>query len=115
MECFFIPFVSGIAEHDALVTCSEVLKLFVTMDSLGNIGILSFNDLNDFASCSVHTLDPVIITNLLAGVPDNLLKVDLVLGDSSLSHESNDFRLSCGFHSNLGIRVNSDARIHDGV
>lgn len=67
--------VSGVTEHNTLVTGSDVLQL-VGIDGLGDIRGLLLNGNDDVASAVVQTLGDVIVTDVLQGLTDDLLVVD---------------------------------------
>lgn len=117
VESFLIPFVSGITEHDTLITSTEVIFTLnsVSVDGSGDVSILSFNNLDDFAFVSIKTVGSGSKSNLVSGGSDTLIPVNLLGGDVGLSHKADDVRLASGFHGDLSGGVNSNASIQDGV
>jgi hypothetical protein len=113
VESLLIPFISGISEHDSLITSTEVIFVGHTVDGSGDVGILSFNNLNDFAFAAIETIFDRGKSNLLGSVSGTLLKVNLLCSDVGLSHEADDVRLASSLHCNLSRRLNSNASIQN--
>jgi hypothetical protein len=72
--------VGGIAEHDTLVTGTELLKSLLVVETLSNIGGLLLNGNQDVASLVVETLLRGIVTDVLDSVTDDLLVVQTSIG-----------------------------------
>lgn len=106
--------VGGIAEHDTLVTSTKILEAVVKVETLGNIGRLLLDGDEEVKGLVVKALGGVIVTDVLDGVADNLLVVDLALG-GDLAEDHDHASLGGGLASNLGHRVLSQARIENGV
>jgi hypothetical protein len=115
MESFLIPFVSGISEHDTLISSTEIVFVGHAVDSSCNVGILGFDNLDDFAFVSIKSICYAVKSNLASSSSGALFKVNLLLGDASLSHEANDIGLGSSFHSDLSGGVNSNAGVQNGV
>jgi hypothetical protein len=101
--------VSGITEHDTLVTSTNGFQGTV-IKSLSNIRRLLFDGYEDVAGLVVKAFLRVIITNLLDGFTDDLLEVDLSLG-GDLAKDHDHAGLGRGFAGNFGARVLSQASI----
>ena len=87
MKKFLIPLVSCIAKHQSLITCSKirfVLRL-ISVHSVCNSGILSFNVGNDVTSQTVQSFVLVVKANLLANVSGDLFEVHLLFCNTSFS------------------------------
>ncbi len=90
--------VGGIAEHDSLVTGTVGLE--VTMvETLGNVGRLLLDGDEDVAGLVVEALFRRVVADLLDGVTDDLLEVEVGLGgDLTENHD----------HARLGGRLAAD-------
>lgn len=67
--------VGGIAEHDTLVTSTELLESLLVVETLSDIGRLLLNGDKEVEGLVVETLLGVIVANVLDGVTDDLLVV----------------------------------------
>lgn len=106
--------VSGIAEHDTLVTSTELLESLLVVKALSDIGRLLLNGDEQVTGLVVKTLGRVIIADVLDGVTDNLLVVKLGLsGDLTKDHDHTG--LGGSLASNLGEGVLPKASIEDSV
>ena len=85
MKRFGVPLISGIAKHQALVTSAKVAFVLGSVYTVSNFDSLRLHIDNDIAVSTVKTNIVRSVTNLLGNVTSNLLKVDLVLGRSSLA------------------------------
>lgn len=106
--------VGGIAEHDTLVTSTELLKSLIIVKTLGDIRRLLLNGDEQVAGLVVETLLRVVITDVLDGVTDNLLVVDLGIG-GDLTKDHDHTSLGSSLTSNLGEGILSEAGIEDGI
>ena len=89
MKRFSVPLISGIAEHQALVTSAEITFVLGSVYTVSNLDSLRLHIDNDIAVSTVKTNIVRSVTNLLGNVTSNLLKVDLVLGGSGLTEQNN--------------------------
>ena len=106
--------IGGIAEHDTLVTSTEVLEALVKVETLSDIGRLLLNGNEEVAGLVVEALGGVIVADVLDGVADNLLVVELGLG-GDLTEDHDHTGLGGGLASDLGEGVLSQAGIEDGI
>src|SRR5690606_30166177 len=84
----FWGLVGGISEHDTLVTSSKLLKCLLVVKTLGDIWRLLLNSDQDVAGLVVETLSGVIVTDILDGVTDDLLVIEVGLGgDFTENHD----------------------------
>jgi len=104
VESLLIPFISGISEHDSLITSTEVIFVGHSVDGSGDVGILSFDNLNDFAFGAIETICDRGKSNLHGSVSGTLFEVNLLGSDVGLSHEADDVRLASSLHCNLSRR-----------
>lgn len=72
--------VGGITEHDTLITSTELLEGLLVVKTLSNIGRLLLNSDQDVASLVIETLGGIIVSDVLDGITDNLLVIDMGLG-----------------------------------
>ena len=108
-----LSLIGGIAEHDTLITGTNILKRTV-VETLGDIGGLLLNGDKDVAGLVVETLGRVVVANLLDGVTDDLLVVDHGLG-GDLTEDHDHTRLRRGLAGNLGEGVHGKAGIEDSI
>jgi hypothetical protein len=106
--------VGGIAEHDTLVTGTELLESLLVVKTLSNVGALLLNGDEDVASLVVEALLGRVVADVLDGVTDDLLVVDLGLG-GDLAEDHDHAGLGGTLASDLGERVLLEAGIEDGV
>jgi hypothetical protein len=107
-------FVSGITKHDTLVTGTELLKCLLIVQALSDIRGLLLNGDQEVEGLVVEALGRVIIANVLDGITDNLLVVDVGLcGDLAKDHDH--ACLGRGLTGNLGQRVLGQTGVQDGV
>lgn len=106
--------VRGVAKHDALVAGAEALERLIVVEALGNVGRLLLNGDEQVARLVVEALGRVVVANVLDGVTDNLLVVELGLcGDFAKDHDH--ARLGGRLAGNLGERVLGQAGVEDGI
>lgn len=106
--------IGSITEHDTLVTSTKLLKGLFVVQTLSNIGGLLLNGDEQVEGLVVETLGRVIVTNVLDGIADNLLVVELGLG-GDLTENHDHTSLGGGLASDLGKGVLSQAGIEDGI
>lgn len=106
--------VGGVAEHDTLVTGTKLLESLLVVKTLSNIGALLLNGNEDVASLVVEALLGRVVTDVLDGVTDDLLVVDLGLG-GDLTEDHDHAGLGGSLASDLGEGVLLEAGIEDGV
>lgn len=109
----FGGFVGSVTEHDTLVTSTDLLEGTV-VKTLSNVGRLLLNGNQDVTGLVVETLVGRVVTDLLDGVSDNLLVVDLSPG-GDLTEDHDHTGLSGGLASDLGERVLSETGVEDGI
>lgn len=90
--------IGGIAEHDTLVTGTDVLELG-GIDGLGDIRGLLLDSNNDVAGAVVKTLGNIVVTDVLEGLADHLLVVDGGRG-GDLTEDHNHASLGAGLCKN---------------
>lgn len=106
--------VSGITEHDTLVTSTELLEGLIVVKTLGDIGRLLLNGDEQVAGLVVETLGRVIIADALDSLTDDLLVVELGLG-GNLTENHDHTGLGGSLASNLGEGILSQAGIKDSI
>lgn len=106
--------VSGITEHDTLVTSTELLESLLVVETLGNVGRLLLNGDENVAGLVVETLVGAVVTNVLDGLTDDLLVVKAGLG-GDLTEDHDHAGLGGSLASNLGEGVLLQAGIEDGI
>ena len=106
--------VGGISKHDTLVTSTKLLKGFIVVQTLGNVGRLLLNGNEHIAGLVVKALGGVVVADVLDGTTDDLLVVKVSLG-GDLAKNHNHARLGSRFTGHLGERIFSEAGIEDGI
>ena len=108
--------ISCIPKHVSLVTSSNLLRPLceVAMHTLSNIRGLLLNVHKHFAVVSIKPNICRHETDVAAGLPDNLLVVNIGLrGDLTKNHDH--VSLGAGLASNLAVRVLSKASVKNGI
>lgn len=106
--------VSGITEHETLVTGTEVLKSLFEVKTLSDIGGLLLNGNEDVAGVVVEALGRGVVADILDGVTNDGLVVKVGLG-GDLAEDHDHASLGGRLASNLGEGVLSQAGIEDSV
>lgn len=106
--------IGSIAEHDTLVTSTELLKSLLVVKTLGDIRGLLLNGNEQVKGLVVKALGGVIVADALNGVTDDLLVVELGLG-GDLTEDHDHTGLGGSLASNLGEGVLSQAGVEDGI
>ncbi|KAI3487290.1 hypothetical protein L1887_48875 [Cichorium endivia] len=101
--------VGGVAEHDTLVTGAVLLERAV-VETLGNVGRLLLDGDEHVAGLVVEALLGRVVADLLDGVTDDLLVVDLGLG-RDLTEDHDHTGLGGGLTGDLGVRVLLEAGV----
>ena len=99
--------IGGIAEHDTLVTCTMVLE-GALVKTLCNIRRLLLNCDEDVAGLVVEALFRVIVTDVLDGVADDLLEIDLGLCSDLAKHHDHASlrgRLACDLGEGILLKA----------
>lgn len=106
--------VGGIAEHDTLVTGTELLEGLLVVETLRDIGGLLLNGDEQVAGLVVETLGRVIVADVLDGLTDDLLVVEVGLG-GDLTEDHDHAGLGGSLASNLGEGVLGETGIENGI
>ncbi|PTD12828.1 hypothetical protein FCULG_00003046 [Fusarium culmorum] len=105
----------GTVAASSCTSCyTELLKSLLVVETLGDIRGLLLDGNEQVAGLVVKTLGRVIVTDVLDGVTDNLLVVELGLG-GDLTEDHDHTSLGSSLASNLGEGVLAKAGIEDGV
>lgn len=107
-------FVGGITEHDALVTGAELLESLLVVKTLSDIGGLLLNGDEQVAGLVVEALSRVIVADVLDGLANDLLVVELGLG-GDLTKDHDHAGLGGGLAGDLGEGVVGQAGIENGI
>lgn len=106
--------VGGITEHDALITSTEVLEAVIQVKTLSDIGGLLLDGDEEVQGLVVEALGGVIVADVLDGLANNLLVVELGLG-GDLAEDHDHAGLGGSLASDLGEGVLGQAGIEDRV
>jgi hypothetical protein len=106
--------VGGISEHDTLVTSTELFESFFIVQTLGDVGRLLLNGNEYVAGLVVEALVGRVVANVLDGVADDLLVVEVCLC-GNLAEDHNHTGLGGRLTGDLGQRVLLEAGIEDSV
>mmetsp|Transcript_1192 Transcript_1192/g.3105 ORF Transcript_1192/g.3105 Transcript_1192/m.3105 type:complete len:302 (+) Transcript_1192:848-1753(+) len=109
-----LSLVGGIAEHETLVTGTEVLLGLAKVHALGNIRGLLLNGDEHVAGLVVETLGGVVEADHLDGFTDDSLVVDRGLG-GDLTEDHDHPGLGGGLAGDLRVRILLEARVQDGI
>lgn len=104
-----LSLVGGVTEHDTLITGTVILEGAVVKALRDIRGLLLDGD-EDVAGLVVEALGGVIVANLLDGVADDTLVVELGLG-GDLAEDHDHAGLGCGLASDLGVGILGKAGI----
>lgn len=115
VESLLVPFVSGVAEHDALVSSSNVFQFLVTDDSVSNVSVLGLHNLDDVHLFTTHATGPRVEADSSDGLASNSFKVNLIICAGDFSHQTECFRFSASFHGDSGSGVYLNARVDDSI
>lgn len=110
----FRSFVGGIAEHETLVTGTQLLQSLLVVKTLSDIGGLLLNGNHDVAGLVVEALVGGVVADLLDGASDDVLVVNGSLG-GDLTEDHDHTGLGGRLASDLGEGVLSKAGIEDGI
>lgn len=115
MQRLGVPFVGGVAKHEALIAGSHVHLVLLFMYSGCNVCILCLNIDNDYTFISIESDFIACEANVFANVSNHLLEVDLALVDADLAEQ--DYHASLGgcLHRNFCIWVNLQASIKNAI
>ncbi|KAH3664771.1 hypothetical protein OGATHE_003586 [Ogataea polymorpha] len=109
-----VRLVGGVTEHDTLVTGSKLLQGLVIVQTLSNVWRLLLDSDQNITCLIIETFVGVIISNVLNGISDDLLVVQVGLGgDLTKHHDHTGLRGS--FTGNLGKRVCGQAGVQNGI
>ena len=89
VEGLGIPLVGGIAEHDTLITSTEVIHVLLDVHGLSDLRGLSLDVDEDGHGLVVKTLVLIIIADLSGNISSDLLVVDGGAIDEGLTKEAN--------------------------
>ena len=128
VEDLLVPFISGIAEHESLISSSELILGLFLMDGCSDFLALSFNVNNHAHVLVVDTLVLVVISNFLHNVPSDLFVLDSFSLHGSLTKQADlliilikidkkiyHFGLGGSFQSNDGVGISLNTCIKYSV
>lgn len=106
--------VGGVAEHDTLVTGTKLLKSLLVVKALSNIGRLLLDGDEQVEGLVVEALLGIIVADVLDGVTDDLLVVELGLG-GDLAEDHDHAGLGGSLASDLGEGVLGQTGVENGI
>lgn len=114
--------VGGVAEHDTLVTGTDVQVGLADVDTTGNVRRLLVDPDKDLAVVAVQALRldrrEVVLVRVEADLPDLCTDDGLVVdvaGGRDLTEDHDHVVLRGGLAGDLGVRVGRQTRIEDGI
>jgi hypothetical protein len=106
--------IGGIAEHDTLITGTELLQRLLIVETLRNVGRLLLNRDENVAGFVVEAFGGIVIADIFDGVADDVLVVKVSLG-GDFTKDHDHARLGGRFTSDLGQGVFLEAGIEDRI
>ena len=106
--------VGGITEHDTLVTGTELLESVLVVEALSDVGRLLLDSDENVAGLVVETLVGGVVADVLDGLADDLLVVEVGLG-GDLTKDHDHAGLGGSLAGDLGEGVFLEAGIEDGI
>lgn len=97
-----------------MVTSTELLQSLIVVQTLSNVGRLLLNGNEDIAGLVVEALLGVVVTNVLDGISDDLLVVEVGLG-GDLTEDHDHTGLGGSLTGYLGEGVLFEASIEDSI
>ena len=110
----FLCFIGSITDHQTLISSSNIEFVFLQVNWLGDIRTLTIHCYNNDRSFIIHSDFIGIVTDLLDGLPGDLLEVNFSLS-MDLSEDHADGVLDCTFTCNFGVRVLSETSVENRV
>lgn len=107
-------FIGGIANHETLVTGTDLLFFFVFMDTLGNLWGLLIEGHDDGGSFVVHSDFSGVIPDFLDGLSSDEFDVGFC-GGTDLSEDHADGVLDCGLACHHGVGIFGETGVEDGI
>jgi hypothetical protein len=106
--------VGSIAEHDTLVTGTELLESVLVVEALSDVGRLLLDSDQNITGLVIETLVGGVVADVLDGIADDLLVVEVGLG-GNLTKDHDHAGLGGSLAGDLGERVFLEAGIEDGI
>jgi hypothetical protein len=110
----FLCFISGVSNHESLISGSDVELIFFEMDGLGDVGALLIHCDNYDGGFVVHTDIDGIVADFFDGLSGNLFKVDFSLG-ADLAKYHADTVFDGTFTGDFGLGILGKACVKNGV
>jgi len=110
----FLSLVSGVTEHQTLISGTGLILITANVDALGDVGGLLLEGDEDVAGLVVESLGRVIVTDVFDRITDNLLVVDDSLG-RNLSANQDHASLGDRFAGDFGVGVLLKVSVEDGI
>ena len=106
--------IGGITEHDTLVTGTELLESVLVVEALSDVGRLLLDSDENVAGLVVEALVGGVVADVLDGITDDLLVVEVGLG-GDLTEDHDHAGLGGSLAGDLGEGVLLEAGIEDGI
>lgn len=115
MESFLVPLIRCVAEHKALITCAEVLFVLLGPHTVSDFFTLGLDIDDDVALAAVEADIVVGVADSFGDFTSDLLEVDLLFSNASLSEKHDHVALSGSLHSDFSVRIDLNASIENTV
>ena len=89
MESFCVPLIRSVAEHEALITCAEILFVLLGPHTVSDFFTLGLDIDDDVALATVETNIVVGVADSFGDITSDLLEVNLLFSNASLSEKHN--------------------------
>ncbi len=107
-------FITGISNHEALVSSSNLFVFLVLVNTLSNFRRLLVNGNNDGCSFVIHSDLVGVVADFLNGLSGDLLEVDLAIcADLAEDHADRVFDSTLTCHFSVGVFFKTGVK--DGV
>ena len=87
MESFLVPLIRSVAEHEALITCAEILFVLLGPYTVSDFFTLGLDIDDDVALAAVKTNFVSGVANTFGDFTSDLFEVNLLFSDTGLTEK----------------------------